>query len=74
LNTFYIGSTSNPDKRLIYHNCQNKGWTRRGRPWKLVFQKDFESKRLATSWERWIKKQKKRPIIDKIISGTLNWK
>ncbi|HNZ37328.1 MAG TPA: GIY-YIG nuclease family protein [Candidatus Marinimicrobia bacterium] len=73
LNHYYVGISSNPEKRLQYHNSQNKGWTKRGRPWQLIFQKEFESKSVAMFWESWIKKQKNRTIIEKIINNSFNW-
>ena len=73
LNSYYTGITNNPVQRLEYHNRQNKGWSRRGRPWILVFQKEFNSKSEAIYWERWIKKQKNRSLIEKIIANTFKW-
>ncbi len=70
---YYTGTSDNPEKRLHYHNIQDKGWTRRGRPWELVFNKGFESKREARKWERWLKQQKNRRIIEKIIRGEFKW-
>jgi putative endonuclease len=73
LNEYYVGISNNPQRRLFYHNMSHKGWTRRGRPWKLMFTKQFDSKQLAESWEAWIKQQKNRNIIDRIIDGNFDW-
>ncbi len=70
---FYIGSSDNPSNRLIHHNTDNKGWTRRGRPWRIVYTKNFPSKEEAQKWERWIKRQKSRHLIEQIIQGNFSW-
>ena len=73
LNRHYIGTSDNPRIRVKYHNSFPKGWTRRGRPWELVFFKEFPSKQIAQRWERWLKKQKSRTLIEKIIRGDFQW-
>jgi putative endonuclease len=73
INQYYTGISHYPDKRLYYHNSSHKGWTRRGRPWKLVFTKSFNSQSQAQQWERWIKNQKDRSIIEKIIRKEFDW-
>ena len=66
---YYVGSSKNPHARLKYHNTGKKGWTKHGTPWKIVFQKEFQDKKLATQKENFIKKQKSRKFIEKLISG-----
>ena len=73
LNRYYIGISTDPEQRLHFHNNGHKGWTLRGRPWKLVFQKRFESKQQARLWEQKIKNLKSRQIIEKIIQNQFNW-
>ena len=63
LDKYYIGVSHDPDMRLYYHNRAEKGWTRRGRPWKLVFKKEFPDKLTAMRWERWLKKQKDKNLV-----------
>lgn len=74
LNRFYVGISHDPEERFKYHNSFPKGWTVRGRPWKLVFKKQFPDKATAQYWEAFIKKQKKRSLIEKIISGEFEFK
>ncbi|TVL98087.1 MAG: excinuclease ABC subunit C, partial [Candidatus Brocadia sp. WS118] len=69
IDRYYIGASYNPEERLQYHNTFPKGWTRRGRPWKLMYSKPFPTKEEAMKWERWIKQQKDRRIIQSIIDG-----
>lgn len=71
LNKYYIGSSGDPEKRLYYHNLGKKGWTKTGVSWKLMFKKGFNDKEEAMSKERYIKRQKDRKYIEKIISGEL---
>ncbi len=68
---FYIGVSQNPERRLIYHNTIEKGFTSRYRPWELVFIKPFNSKSEALKVERKIKNWKSKSMIRKIISGEI---
>ena len=63
LNKYYVGSSHDPEQRLYYHNLGEKGWTRTGVPWKLVFKREYESRKIAMERERYIKKQKDRKFI-----------
>ena len=73
LDRFYIGISHDPETRLQYHNSFPKGWTRRGRPWTMKFTKGFSDKAEAQDWEQWIKNQKKRSIILKVINNEFDW-
>ena len=66
---FYIGYSSDPWKRLIEHNTvPHLTFTSKYRPWELavVFEVG-NSKKKATSIERFIKKQKSISLINKLI-------
>ena len=69
LDKYYVGSSSNPELRLKYHNMGEKGWTKRGIPWELVFQQEFQDKKYAMEKEKFIKKQKSKQFIEYLISG-----
>ena len=69
LDKYYIGSSHDPHERLKYHNIGLKGWTKRGIPWKIVYKKGFDDKKIAMSKERFVKKQKSRLYIEKLLSG-----
>ena len=73
LDKYSIGTSHDPIQSLQYHNSSGKDWTRHGRPWTLVFKKQFDSKQLAQSWETWIKRPGNRTIIDRMVSGNFNW-
>jgi len=53
---FYKGSTENYIKRLNEHNNGESQFTRSKMPWKLVFARQFETKREAIIEEKRIKK------------------
>ena len=69
LERYYTGISSGPEKRLHFHDISRKGWTRRGRPWKLVFTKSFPVKSAALRTERFVKAQKSVEFIQKVIYG-----
>ena len=74
IDKYYIGRSENPQQRLISHNNYPKGWTKRGIPWRLVFTKEFPDKKSADFWERFIKVQKSKQLIEKIINNEFEWK
>ena len=68
-NKYYVGVSENPEIRLTYHNLGKKGWTKSGIPWKLVFKKEYPNRKTALAKERFIKRQKSRNFMEKLISG-----
>ena len=66
---YYIGSSQNPDQRLIQHNSGRNKSTKTGIPWKVVHQEHFETLTEARARENFIKKMKSREFILKVISG-----
>ena len=74
INKYYIGYSTNVPNRLIFHNSEeyNKIWTKRGIPWELKFQQEFPTKSEALKTERFIKKQKNKKFIERIISEGWN--
>ncbi|MFQ6609049.1 MAG: GIY-YIG nuclease family protein [Fidelibacterota bacterium] len=69
IDNYYKGISKNPKNRLNYHNHQNKGWTRRGRPWTLVFNKEYPDRATAQKAEKFVKSKKSKSYIRKLISG-----
>ena len=69
IDKYYIGSSVDPNKRLEYHNFGREGWTKIGTPWKMVFKKRFIDKKTAMEKEQFIKKQKSKKFIKKLIDG-----
>ncbi|RZS97737.1 GIY-YIG nuclease family protein [Cecembia calidifontis] len=68
--TFYIGVSSDPEKRLERHNLPHKGFTSRKRPWKLVYKEKFCDKSEALKRERFLKGQKSRQFLLSLINGS----
>ena len=62
----YTGFTSNLEQRLLSHNELGKGWTAKYRPWKLIYTKEFDSKREAMAYEKWLKTGVGRDFIKSI--------
>jgi putative endonuclease len=48
---------------MISHNELGKDWTARHRPWRLIFQKEFELKSDAIALEKWLKSGSGRSYI-----------
>ncbi len=70
IDKYYIGSTSNVENRLAFHNsARNKIWSKRGQPWENVFEQEFESKKQALKAEGFIKNQKSRKFIQKFSAS-----
>jgi putative endonuclease len=55
-NRYYIGSSSNPEERLVRHNTGATQSTKSGRPWKIVFTQIHLSKTDALKHEIYLKK------------------
>ena len=66
---YYIGSTGNVYERLKQHNQGKSKSTRFGRPWKLIFNKEFNTRSEAIKYERYLKSFKKRTQLAKIITA-----
>ncbi len=69
-NKNYIGSTYNIEKRLKWHNEGKSKSTKSRRPFKLIYWREFESKKFALEFERWLKKQKGGVKIKKLLENT----
>ena len=54
-NRHYTGYTSDLEIRLLSHNVFGHGWTAKYRPWTLIFSKEFENKKEAMIFEKWLK-------------------
>ena len=67
LDKYYVGSTSDIERRLGEHNRGKGTYTRLGMPWELVYSEEFFSKKEAVAREMKIKKRKSRTYIDNLI-------
>ncbi len=60
---FYIGQTSDMESRLQRHNAGKNRSTKFGVPWRILYWKEFESRREAIRMEMLLKRLKKRAAI-----------
>ena len=67
INKTYAGYSANPKKRLIKHNSNSGARSTRGYKWKIIYQKKFDTKNEAMSYEYKLKRDKKlrKKIIEK---------
>jgi predicted GIY-YIG superfamily endonuclease len=54
-NSFYTGSTNNPETRLIKHNKGQVTYTSKKKPWKLLWYCAFTEKSKAITFEKYLK-------------------
>ena len=72
----YVGYTTNINKRLNKHNSNKGAKSTRGRIWKVIFKRKFETKKLALKYEYFLKKNKllrskiKNKYVDKTRRNT----
>ncbi|MFN8279487.1 MAG: GIY-YIG nuclease family protein [Saprospiraceae bacterium] len=52
---YYVGSTSNPDDRLIRHNRGEVNFTSKGIPWVLICIEEYRTREEALQQEKKIK-------------------
>ena len=69
---YYIGHSSNIDKRLSEHHSGLTKSTKRYMPRELVYTRDFPLKSFAQHIELKIKKMKSRIFIEKLIIGQID--
>ncbi|MEP6465711.1 MAG: GIY-YIG nuclease family protein [Parafilimonas sp.] len=69
LNKYYIGSTSDVERRLEEHNRGKEKFTKTGLPWVLMYKEEFADLKLARQREYYIKKMKSRKFIESLISS-----
>ena len=70
---YYTGHTSyTPTSRLAQHNQGETPSTKHGITWDLKFYKSFKTKTEAIKFEHFIKRQKSRHFIEKLIKSDEN--
>jgi len=65
--SFYIGYTSNLELRIKQHNNGESIYSRRKKPWKLVYSEELENKTSALKREKFLKKQKNKDFYYQLI-------
>jgi len=66
-NHYYIGSTSNTEKRIHRHNAGSTTSTKQGRPWKIVYSETCITKTEALKRELYLKRMKSRVFLEELI-------
>ena len=66
---YYIGCTNDLERRLREHNNGKSTSTKAFRPWKLAYSQYFETLTQARQRERYLKAQKSRVLLTKMIMG-----
>lgn len=65
--TLYIGSSEDIQKRLEYHNRGASRYTRKHRPWQIVYFEDYSVKKDALVREKYLKSLKSREALKYLI-------
>lgn len=68
---YYVGVSDYPERRLIYHNSIEKGFTSRYRMWEIKFTKEYPTKIEAMKIERKIKSWTSRIMTERVIVGEI---
>ena len=63
----YIGQTSTKEGRLFRHNSNMVISTRNKGPWKMIFNKEFATRKEAVDYELYLKSLKSPKYIKSII-------
>ena len=72
VNKYYTGQTADIEKRIFHHNSGREKYTKIASDWKLVYSKKYKTRQEAHKVENFIKSQKSRVFIEKIIKGTID--
>ena len=67
LRKYYVGSTSNLKNRLRDHNSGRSKYTSKGKPWDLIYSKEFNNHTEALKLESQIKKRGARRFLNDLI-------
>jgi len=70
-NKYYIGQTNNLEKRIKQHNENEEfnSFTKKYRPWILIYKESCESKSNALKLEKYLKSLKNKERIRQYIAG-----
>ena len=68
IDRYYTGSTDDLEWRLERHNAGWGRFTKKGIPWKIVYNEEYSTKSEALKREREIKRKKSRKYIEELIS------
>lgn len=63
----YIGSTKNVERRVWEHNFGSTRYTKRKRPWKLVYKEEYKTKTEALKREKYLKGLRNSKYLEEIM-------
>lgn len=66
-NKTYAGYTNNLDKRILEHNTGKSFFTRRYKPWKLLYSEKIDDKETAIRKEKYLKSTAGRRWMKKVF-------
>ena len=66
--SFYIGYTSDMERRIIVHNSGKTHSTKNKMPWKVVYQEEFNIKLEAVRREIFLKRQRNKLFYKKLCN------
>ena len=69
LNKYYVGSTTDIERRMKEHNRGKEKFTRTSSPWRLVYKEEYGELNQARQREYYIKKMKSRKFIENLIGS-----
>ena len=64
----YVGHTDNILRRLVEHNSGKSVFTRKYKPWNLIYKEEFPTEEEAIKREKYFKTAAGRRLIKKILS------
>ena len=67
---FYVGQTEHLEERVRYHQSNYSKSNRNRRPWNLLYTEAYETRSEAVRRESYIKKQKDRRFIERLVSAS----
>jgi len=65
----YVGCTDNLDRRIKEHNAGKMLFTRRYKPWQLIYSESFDELKYARRREYYIKTGAGRRFMKKILNN-----
>jgi len=66
-NIRYVGSGENVEERLRRHNKGDCQFTKGHRPWKIVYQEEYNTRGEAVKREKFLKTGQGRKLLDNIL-------
>jgi len=65
--SYYVGYSQDPEKRLLDHNLGKSRYTSKKTPWCLVYTEKYHTKTEALQREKFLKRQRNKQFYQKLI-------